>query len=158
MKKISILWLVLIQWVLALEWLLSGWGKFTKPDFMAGIGKTLSTFAGKTTVGWYGGFLDNVVVPNASLFGNLVRCGEILVSLTLIIGGILAVRSDKLHPLASWALVIALYGAAFMNLNFYLAAGWSSPSTAGVNMVMGLAQLIIGTHYLTSVTRSLKTE
>jgi thiosulfate dehydrogenase (quinone) large subunit len=33
--------------------------------------------------GWYAGFLENVVIPNATLFSYLVKFGEIAVGLAL---------------------------------------------------------------------------
>ena len=42
--------------------------------------------------GWYAAFLQNVVIPNASVFSYIVTFGEILVGLGLI------VRSCKFVP------------------------------------------------------------
>ena len=148
MKKISVLWLVLIQWALAVEWLHSGWGKWSQPGFMANIGKTLMGFADKTPYTSYGSFLRNTAVANAEMFGNAIRTGEILVGAALVLGGIMLLAKKSLPAPVTWLMVIALLGAAVMNFNFFFAAGWSSPSTWGVNLVMGLIQLILALYYI----------
>jgi hypothetical protein len=151
MKKVSVLWLVLIQWAIALEWALSGYGKFAKPDFMAGIGKALETFAAKTGYGFYESFLKAVAIPNAIVFGNAIRISEVLIAATLVIGGLIVLKKEHLHPLLTWALILALFGGVLMNLNFYFASGWSSPSATGINMIMGLTQAALGFYYISSL-------
>lgn len=148
MKKTSVAWFVLIQWVLAFEWLHSGWGKWSGSGFMTNINKTLSGFSTKNPNTWYANFLNNTAVPNAEVFGNVIRSSELLVGIALALAGILLLTQKRLHPLSLWVLVIACFGGALMNLNFFLASGWTSPSTWGVNVVMGLVQLILGLHYL----------
>lgn len=150
----SMVWLVLIQWVMAVEWLQSGWGKFTDSKFMDGIEKTLGAFSSpKNPNEWYASFLRDTAVPNADMFGNLVRTSELLGGLVLLIGGFLVLRSGVTKTVA-WVLAVTLLGLAFMNTNFYFAAGYTSPSTAGVNMVMGLTQLILGVFYLRRALRA----
>lgn len=148
MKKVSVVWLVLIQWMLAYQWLEAGWGKWAEPGFMAGIGKSLAGFAAKTPYAWYANFLKSTAIPNATVFGNSIRSGELLVGAALLLAGIVLLTKKRLPPVATWLLIIACFGGALMNLNFYLAAGWSSPSTAGLNVMMGLIELIFGIYYL----------
>ena len=148
MKKVSVVWLVLIQFVLAYEWLHSGWGKWSETGFISNIAKTLSSFADKTPFTHYGDFLRNIAIYNAELFGNIIRTGEILVGTALVVGGILLLYKKNLPEPATWLLAIALLGGALMNLNFFLAAGSTSPSTWGVNMVMGLIHLILAIYYV----------
>lgn len=150
-KQAPILWLVLIQWSIAYEWLTSGWGKFASPDFMNGIGKTLAGFASKTQFEFYANFLNATAVPNPTLFGNVVRCSELAVGLGLTAGGILMLWLKEVPKFVTIILVIALYGGALLNANLYMAAGWSSPSTAGINIIMCLVQAILGTYYLTTL-------
>lgn len=149
-----VLWLVLIQWVIAYEWLSSGLGKFIKPDFMKTIGKTLGAFAAKTHFKFYGNFLHSTGVPNAQLFGNLVRYSEIFIGLGLAVGGYLVLTRRSLSFWWQLILVVSLFGGALLNLNFYFAAGWSGPSTEGVNLVMGLVQLILGLYFVKSLKRA----
>ena len=148
-KKINqqALWMVLMQGVIAFEWLKSGIGKFTKPGFMNSIEQTMTVFATKTPHQWYSEFLRANVIPNANYFGNVVRWTEVLVGITLLAAGIALVRQGKLSFLLHKVLLVALLGGALLNLNFYFAAGWSSPSTEGINIVMGLVQLVLVAYY-----------
>jgi hypothetical protein len=150
MKRASVIWLVLIQFVLAYEWLHSAWGKWAGPGFMDNIGKTLDGFAAKTPYTQYGTFLKNVASSNAELFGNSIRLGEMGVGIGLALGGIILLSQKRLKSWMVAVLIVAFFGGAIMNLNFFLAAGWSSPSTWGVNMVMGFVHLILGAYYLTN--------
>jgi thiosulfate dehydrogenase (quinone) large subunit len=150
MKRISFLWVVLIQWVLAYEWLHSGWGKWSSPGFITNISKTLEGFAAKTPYTVYGDFLRGTAIPNAELFGNMIRGGEVLVGLALVIGGLLLLWKKRIPTYVSWIVAASLFGGALMNLNFFVAAGWSSPAVWGVNMVMGLINLILAILYIKS--------
>lgn len=148
MKKISVLWIILIQWALSIEWLHSGWGKWSDPGFINNIDKTLNGFAAKTPYISYGTFLRNSVIPNAHMFGNLIRSSEVLIGLAFLLSGLMLVNRKMLPQWASIAVVIAALGGALMNLNFFLASGWSSPSTWGVNLIMCLIQIVLGLFYL----------
>ncbi len=148
MKRVSLTWLVLIQWVLAFEWLHSGWGKWAESGFIDNISKTLQTFAAKTPYTSYGEFLTSIAVPNADLFGNLIRLGEMGVGLALAIGGIWLVYKKTIPSYVVAILVIASIGGALMNLNFFLASGWSSPSTWGLNLLMFSVHVIFAIYYI----------
>lgn len=73
--------------------------------------------------GWYGWFLQNMVLPNAGLFTYLVTFGEVLIGLGLIFGCLTG---------------IAAFFGVFMNLNFMLAGAVS------INPIIGaLAVLLV---------------
>lgn len=89
------IWLI-IRLYLGYTWLTAGWGKVTS-DVWTGdqAGTALQGFIqgalsktgdGGDVSGWYASFLENVVLPHASLFSYLVAYGEVLVGLGLIIG------------------------------------------------------------------------
>lgn len=61
--------------------------------------------------GWYAWFLENVVLPNAALWGYLVAIGELLVGIALIVGLFTG---------------IAAFFGAFMNMNYLLAGAVST--------------------------------
>jgi thiosulfate dehydrogenase (quinone) large subunit len=67
--------------------------------------------------GWYGWFLQNVVLPNATVFAYMVTFGEILIGLGLIFGCLTG---------------IAAFFGVFMNLNFMLAGAVSINPVIGV--------------------------
>ena len=72
--------------------------------------------------GWYASFLQNVVLPNATVFAYLVTFGEVLIGLGLIFGVLTG---------------IAAFFATFMNLNFLLAGAVS------INPVIGTLALFL---------------
>jgi len=112
----SWLWLIVRLYV-GYEWLIAGWAKVQNPAwFGSSAGSALTGFLkgalAKATgehpdvQGWYAGFLQNVVLPNASVWSNLVAVGEVLVGIALILG--------------IFTGIAALFGS-FMNFNYLLA-------------------------------------
>lgn len=67
--------------------------------------------------GWYASFLQNVVLPNATVFAYMVTFGEVLIGLGLIFGVLTG---------------IAAFFGVFMNLNFLLAGAVSINPVIGV--------------------------
>jgi hypothetical protein len=148
MKTISISWLIFLQLALAFEWLHSALGKWLHPEFMDGIGKTLGTFASKTNHRGYAEFLNSVAVPNAEMFGNMIRVGELAVGLALLLSGLIILKQKQLSLPAAWIITAACFGGALMNINFFLASGWSSPAAWGLNILMAATEIILGIFYL----------
>jgi hypothetical protein len=147
MKKESILWLVLIQWVMAFEWLHSAGGKWLNAGFISNIDKSLAGYADKTPYPQYAQFLTDYAVPNARVFGEMIRIGEYMVGIALVLGGLYFLTRGRIPVWAVWAIMAALLGGVLMNLNFFMAAGATSPSTWGVNVIMGLVQMILLVFY-----------
>ncbi len=130
--RLSWLWL-LIRIYVGWEWVVAGWEKVTSPAWVGShAGSALNGFiigALKKTggthpdvFGWYGGFLQNAVLPNAPFFSHLVAYGELAVGIGLILG----IFSG-----------IAAFFGAFMNMN-YLFAG-----TVSTNPLLFLLELFI---------------
>lgn len=143
------LYLLLIGGVFAFEWLRASYGKFVaepgKPGFIEGMPKTLGFFTKDNPHQFYVDFLKNA---DPSLLGNLTRYSELAVGLALAIAVI-----GLFFKIGSRKLMLALgglgaLGGMLLNLNFYLAAGHTSPSTESVNLVMGLVQLILLGYFL----------
>ncbi len=112
----AVLWL-LVRLYLGYAWLTAGWHKFLDPAwFGTGAGAAIQGFVkgalSKTTGAhpdvslWYASFLENVVLPNAGTWSNLITLGELAVGLGLILG--------------LFTGVAAFFGG-FMNVNFLLA-------------------------------------
>lgn len=82
-------WLALIRIYVGAFWLIHVWPKWATPQvFMppAGfLGMAVQKMAGEST-GFYHTFLVNTVAPNVELFANLIRTGEALVAISLILG------------------------------------------------------------------------
>lgn len=148
--RLSPLWLILRVY-LGWYWFEAGWGKLTNP---AGVwvgdkaGTAITGFLGgalkKTTgehpdvTGWYAWFIQNVALPNATLFSYLVTFGEIVVGIALIVGlftglaaffggfmnaAFLLAGAVSANPwmfiIATW-LVLAWRTAGFLGLDYFI--------------------------------------
>ncbi|HEV3092817.1 MAG TPA: TQO small subunit DoxD [Candidatus Cybelea sp.] len=82
-------WLAIVRVLTGCIWLLHALPKFLKADMFLPPNGTFATYLqngiGKT-VGPYHDFLVNVVQPNALTFADMVRFGELLVGITLVLG------------------------------------------------------------------------
>ena len=130
--RMAPVWLV-VRVYLGFLWLVAGWGKLTDPAWLGSErGAAVAGFAqgamAQTTgehpqvTGWYAGFLENFVVPNAALFSFLVVFGEILVGIALILGLFTGIS--------------AFFGG-FMNASFIFAG------TAGANPLMFILAIFL---------------
>ncbi|MEX0672727.1 MAG: DoxX family membrane protein [Candidatus Paceibacterota bacterium] len=119
--KMAGFWLV-VRLYLGWQWTAAGWGKVTSESWTgAEAGSSVAGFVSgaleKTSgshpdvAGWYAWFLENVVLPNAEVWGYMIAYGELLVGIALIIGLLTG---------------IAAFFGLFMNLNFMLAGTVSS--------------------------------
>ncbi len=122
--RLSWIWLILRLYV-GYEWFTAGLGKLQNPVWVgsqAGVALTgFVTGALKKTAGehadvqaWYATFLQNFVLPNASLWSYLITFGELLVGIGLILGILTG---------------IAAFFGGFMNANYLLAGTVSTNPT-----------------------------
>ncbi|MGE5672335.1 MAG: DoxX family membrane protein [Mycobacterium leprae] len=131
-KKASWIWLLLRLYV-GYEFLTAGWEKLTAPTPFSAAGTLNNALKGMTGAHpsvqpWYGWFVKNIALPNVSVFSFLVKYGECLVGLALILG---------------FASIFAASMAMFLNFNF-LFAGSTSTNTqliliAGIIIFAGRA-------------------
>jgi len=89
---------------------------------------TLGFFASGNPNAWYVNLINNSFIPNAELFAWLVSIGELLIGIALIFGILVNISA-----------IVSF----FLNLNFYFAAAWISPSTQSINWVLMILGLII---------------
>lgn len=119
--RASWIWLI-VRLYLGYEWITSGLGKLGSPAWTGPqAGAAVNGFAqgalAKTggdhpdVTGWYAWFLQNLVIPNAGIFGWLITLGELAVGLALIVGALTGVA--------------AFFGIV-MNANYLLAGTVSS--------------------------------
>jgi len=126
--------ILLMRLFLAYEWLNAGIGKIQGIQtggsaYFDGFSKVFVTVWAKSNpYPFMTDFLTNAVAPNAPTVVTTIAVLETLVGVGLLIG--------MLTPLGA-------LGGAVMNAIYYLAAGHTSPSTAGVNLMMIGAQLAI---------------
>ncbi|GBF06988.1 TQO small subunit DoxD [Deinococcus aerius] len=119
--RLAPLWTLLRIYV-GWQWLEAGWHKVTDPAWVGGQAGTavtgflrgaLAKTGGErpSVSGWYGWFIENVALPNATLFSYLVTFGELAVGTALILGLLTG---------------IAAFFGGLMNANFLLAGTLSS--------------------------------
>lgn len=123
-------------------WARSSYGKFTLGNFVENLGGTLTKFASNNPYPWIKDFLQNTAATNSQLFGNLTLWGESLVTVAIVIPGLYFLVANKYNKLLRLLLVAGLLGGMFFNIVFYFAAGWVSPSTESLNLLMFMTQLI----------------
>jgi thiosulfate dehydrogenase [quinone] large subunit len=121
---------------LGYEWTVSGWGKVTDPTWTGSdAGKALTGFvqgalsqttgAHPNVQGWYGSFLQDVVLPHVGVWTYLVAYGEFLVGLALIVGCLTG---------------IAAFFGIFMNMNYLMAGAVSTnPILLSIGILIVLA-------------------
>lgn len=123
----------LIRLYVGWEWLSAGYEKTISPAWVGSqAGSALTGFlmgslkktsgAHPDVSGWYGWYLQHMVLPNVSLFSHMVAYGEVLVGVALILGVFTG---------------IAAFFGAFMNMN-YLFAG-----TVSINPLLFLLELFL---------------
>ena len=130
--KMSWLWL-LVRVFVGWSWISAGWEKLGNAVWtgnQAGgaligfVGGALNKMSGphSDVSSWYGFFLENIVLPHASLWAHLITYGEILVGVGLILGVFTG---------------IAAFFGVIMNLN-YLFAG-----TVSINPLLLILGILI---------------
>ncbi len=68
--------------------------------------------------------------------------GEFLTGLSFTLGSLYLMFSKNPSKLAYLGFSLGCLGGVILNGTFWLAAGWTSPSTDGLNLVMFLIALI----------------
>jgi uncharacterized membrane protein YphA (DoxX/SURF4 family) len=133
------------QAVFAYEWISGGLGKIYEGQFVSTIGKTLSRFDNGNPHEWYAGSVLRIAKNSPEIFAQLVQWGELLAGIGVVVAILvygLSTRSQWKNT-ARYVAILSLLGGAFMNANFYYAAGWTSPSTGGLNIVMFWIQVVL---------------
>lgn len=128
--SLSMIGLLIVQMIIGYEWLLSGIAKFAQGDFVSGLADNLTEAA--SAGGWYSGFLNSVVIPNATAIGYIIETAEVLVGIALIVGTLIWIfawdRIPKVLRTTTLALMIAAaIGGIFMAVNFHVANAGNHP-------------------------------
>jgi hypothetical protein len=139
-----LLGLAAIQGIIGYEWFVAGWEKVSDPDFIREMSKTIGYFASQNPHAWYKEFLLGSALPNAQLLGASVSWGETVIGIVSAVTSIVLVFGrDRMRNAAIWVGAAALLAGMFLNANFFLAAAWTGPGTAGVNTVMFWVQAVL---------------
>ncbi len=129
--RLPLVGLLLIQLFLGYEWLMSGLTKIVRGGFASGLADELAEKS-EGVGGWYGSFLDEVVIPNAEVFGWLIVAGELVAGIGLAAAGLVwLLRRERLGVSGRTTVLavtaLAALGSIFMNVNFHLANGSAHP-------------------------------
>ncbi len=133
--------LLLIILAIGLIWARSNFPKMTEGKFVNNLGATLKKSAEQNNNLWYKEFLQNFAIPNANIFANLVMWGELLVAISLIFASLYLLIKGS-NRLVQVVLLLGLLGGAFLNINFWLAFGYTSASTDNLNLLMAIIEII----------------
>ncbi|MBI2545531.1 MAG: DoxX family membrane protein [Candidatus Aenigmarchaeota archaeon] len=126
---------LILRLFFAYEWLNAGIGKIQ--SIMTDSSQYFAVMKNVISTTWTEGakpnpfpfmvsFLKDVVAPNIEFFITLVAIGEFFVGLSYLFGFLV-------RPAAIFGMI--------MNLTYFLASGHTSPSTAGINIIMFGGQL-----------------
>lgn len=132
---------LLILLSIGLLWAKSSYGKFTSGTFVSGLDGTLGKIVDKNPHPWFKQFLNNVAIPNSRFFGTLVLWGEFLSAAAIIFGSLILLRNNT-NKWARWILITGLVGGLFLNITFWLAFGYTSPSVDSLNLLMAVIEII----------------
>jgi thiosulfate dehydrogenase (quinone) large subunit len=126
------IWLILRLYA-GWTWLQAGWEKLHDPTWSgAQAGTALNGFvthaltetsgAHPNVEGWYGWFLQHLVLPNGAVWSHIVSWGEFLVGVALILGFLTG---------------LAAFFGAFMNMNYLLAG------TVSINPILFVIAILL---------------
>lgn len=124
-----------VIFIVGLIWIRSGYGKLTG-GFVGTLDKALMKFASENPYPFVKDFLNSIAIPNHILFSYLTQFGEIFAGLTLSFCSVVLIANLKANRSLLLLLFLGVLVGAFLNLTFWLSAGWMSPSTDGLNLLM----------------------
>lgn len=111
-------------------------------NFVTSLAPTLEKFASKNPHPLCKSFLENIAIPNSNIFGLLTMWGEFFSGVTVGLLSLYLIFKPKVNRAIHILLAAGLLVGAFLNATFWMAAGWLSPSTESLNMVMFAVQII----------------
>lgn len=123
-------------------WLRSSWGKIAEGKFVDSLGGVLTKFASNNPNTWYKDLLQTVAIPNAKTMGPVIMWLEFATAILLAGSVIYLLTNKKKNTTVAWLLALGFLFGMVLNANFWLAAGWMSASTDGLNLLMLLFELI----------------
>ncbi len=132
---------LLILLTLGCLWVVSDVEKIASGEFPQNMQKTLLFFASRNPYEFYKVFLENVAIPNSYIFGLMVELGELTVGVGLI-GMVWVLYKGRFNRLKLKLSLIILIIGLLLNLNFWLASAWTSPSTSYINLLMAAIEAI----------------
>lgn len=135
-------YLYLVFAVIGYVFLKSGFEKITGGKFVGGLAGTLEKFAANNPYPLVRAFLENMAIPNSVVFGLLTQWGELLAGINLLGLSFWMLFSPKTGNKYVKLMVLGFATGLLLNVTFWLTAGYTSPSTGSLNLVMGAVNLI----------------
>ncbi len=131
--------------LIGFEWIGAGYEKLSSGTFPQDLTKIIAYFASRNPYPWYRDFLVWLTSQNVRALGYIVEWGQFAAGIALIAGPLtyLWAHSKTLKKIVVACMVAALIGGVIMNAHFYLASGWTSAGTSGVNYLMFWSQLLL---------------
>lgn len=114
----------------------SSFDKFAGGTFVNSLGAILTKSAEKNPYPFFKDILTLVAIPNSQVFGLLVLWGEFLSGVVITLGAIILLLKPQVNRLVKQMLVAGLAGGLFLNVNFWLGFGYTSPSADNLNLLM----------------------
>src|SRR4051812_5574497 len=133
-------YLLFILLAVGLLWLKSGLGKLAMGDFADTLGGTLVKFMAKNPYPWFVDFINSVVLPSSSMWGLVVMAAETLTGIAVTFSALMLMFVGGNEKRMVWTMKVGLIVGFGLSLMFWLAAGWTSPSTDGLNQLMLVAE------------------
>ncbi len=132
---------LLVIFVIGLIWLRSGYGKLTG-GFVGNLDKALMKFASENPYPFVVDLLNSIAIPNHILFSYLTQWGEIFTGSVLIFSSLYLIFSKKPGKIIFTIFSLGLLVGILLNLTFWFSAGWTSPSTDGLNLLMLVVEVV----------------
>ena len=129
-------YLLFILLGIGLIWLKSGLGKLAMGNFADTLGGTLVKFMAKNPYPWFVDFINSWVLPSSSMWGLVVMTSEALAGILITFAALALMFVGGNEKRLVWALKVGIIIGFGLSLMFLLAAGWTSPSTDGLNQLM----------------------
>lgn len=133
-------------------WVRSSIGKVMGGTFVDSLEGILTKFASQNPYPWYKAFLTSVAIPNSTLLGTMIMIGEAFAAFSILLG-VSLILLNKINKFVIFLLILGLLTGTILNLNFWLASGWTSPSADSLNLLMMLIE-IIGAIYVIGLYKS----
>ena len=116
--------LLLMQMIIGYEWFISGLVKIVHGDFPPGLADEMLKKL-PAAVGWYGTFVQSIVIPNASAFGYAIEIAELLAGVVLLVGPLIWLVAwdrvpGRVRRTVLFFIAVATIGGAFLAINLHL--------------------------------------
>jgi thiosulfate dehydrogenase [quinone] large subunit len=133
------LWLIVRLYIVSV-YLPAGWEKITSGKWLFGDGSPIlglinGAITNPGTPTWYASFLQNFVVPNASLFATLVALGEFAVGLGLLLGLLTGIAAFFMVFMSANYVLSGVLGSnpVLIVLGLFLVVAWRNAGWIGLD-------------------------